>query len=415
MTGIKPLSYIVSILIIAASVFSFVFLNNNFLIRKWNIPLSPPGFLDTRLIGVAAESYAMGYDPLIENPANSISTGQPLNYPKIWYLLFATGMNQSHTNLVGSILVISFFVGLGLFWFSNTFDSLTYIVLSIAVLSSSVMLGIERANIELVLFFILSLALAISYSSSTWALFLFIFASVLKLYPVFGLFYLLKENKKKFWQLFLLSLGLFIVYLLITFADSMKVYATTPKLPGSSFGMHVWWMGLRSRRFFNIQMADQVILLYKILSYIMVFLISAGALFFSFRSAESSHLRQGKYLDSFRVGAGIFIGCYIVISNSDHRLIFLIFTIPQLVSWSYDKARGISLFPFLTLSAMLFSLWSTFIMRFGGRKPTFLLEEFSNWIVFAGLLYLFLTSLPDWFRNYLSWPFSRNRHEATHI
>ncbi len=412
MKNIKTILFIAILLILATSVFSFVFFNNNFLIRKWNLPLCPPGFLDTRLIGVAAESYAMGYDPLVENPANTIFTGQQLNYPKIWYLLFATGFNQSHTNLVGSIFVITFFAGLGLFWFSNKFDNLTYIILSIAVLSSTVMLGIERANIELVIFFILSLALVINYSSSTKALFLFIFASILKLYPVFGLFYLLKENKKKFWLLFLSGLGVFIVYLLVTFADSMRVYATTPKLPGSSFGMHVWWMGLKNRRFFNIQMSEQVILFFQSLSYMMVFLISAAALFFSLRSSKAPRLRQGQYLDPFRVGAGIFIGCYIVISNSDIRLLFLIFTIPQLVSWAYDKKRGISLVPFLSLSAILFSLWSTFIMRFLGRKPTFLLEEFSNWIVLAGLLYLFLSSLPDWFRDYLRQPLSKTKFQS---
>lgn len=407
MTGTKALSFILTILIIAASVFSFVFLNNNFLIRKWNIPLSPPGFLDTRLIGVASESYAQGFDPLVENPANTISTGQQLNYPRIWHLLFLTGMDQSHTNLVGSIFVLMFFVGLGLFWFSNTFDNLTYIILSMATLSSAVMLCIERANIELVLFFILSSALVINYSSSTKALFLFIFAFLLKLYPVFGLFYLLKEHKKKFWLLFLLGLGVFVLYLLITFADSLRVYATTPKLPGSSFGMHVWWMGLKNKRFFNVQMSEQVIFFVKVLSFLMVFLIVAVTLFFSLRNNKADNLRQGKYLDSFRVGAAIFIGCYIVISNGDQRLIFLIFTIPQLVSWSFDKESGKLPVPLITLCAMIFSLWNSFIMRFGGRKPTFLLEEFSNWVILAGLLYLFLASLPDWFSNYIRQPLSR--------
>ncbi|MHA2040083.1 MAG: hypothetical protein ACW98X_27045 [Promethearchaeota archaeon] len=375
MTRIKPLSYIITILIIA--------------------------------ISVASESYAQGFDPLVENPANSISTGQQLNYPKIWHLLFLTGMDQSHTNLAGSIVVFTLFIGLGLFWFLNKFDNLTYIILSLAVLSSAVMLGIERANIELVLFFIISSALVVNYSSSTKALFLFLFASVLKLYPIFGLFYLLKENKKKFWVLFLSAISIFIIYLLFTFADSMRVYATTPKLAGSSFGMNVWWMGLIHRRFFDIHMADSVVLFLRTLSYVMVFLISAGTLFFSLRNNDKDRFRQGEYLDAFRVGAGIYIGCFIVITNSDHRLLFLIFTIPQLVSWFHNRGRGFSLVPLITLSAMIFSLWSTFIMRILGRKMTFVLEEFSNWIVLACLLYLFLASVPDWFSNYLRWPFSR--------
>ena len=85
--------------------------------------------------------------------------------------------------------------------------------------------------------------------------------------------------------------------------------------------------------------------------------------------------------------------------------IFLILAIPQLVAWMYTRARGFSLIPLLTLSAMFLSLWSFFIMRILGRKLTFLLEEFSNWIVLAGLLYLFFASVPDWFKDYLRRPF----------
>ena len=408
MTRIRTLSFIVTISIISASIFSFVFFDNNFLIRKWNMPLSTLGFWDARQMAMAAESHAQGYDPMVENPANP--NGQRFNYPRIWHLLFLTGMDQSHTNFVGSIFVFTFFIGLGLFWFSKKFDNLTYIILSIATLSSAVMLGIERANIELVLFSIVSLALVINYSSSTKAWFLFIFASILKLYPIFGLFYLLKENKKKFWSLFLLGLGTFIAYMLFTFADIIKVCATTPKTVGSSFGMNVWWMGIKHKRFFNIQLSDQVILLFKTLSYIMVFLISAGTLFFSLKNKDKDRFRQGEYLDSFRVGASIYIGSFIVINNIDYRLIFLIFTIPQLVSWLRSRDGRFSKIPLLTLSAILFSLWSTFMMRFLGRNPTFILEEFSNWIVLAGLLYLFFASVPDWFSNYLRWPFSRITH-----
>ena len=408
MTRTKTLSYIVTILIISAAIFSYVFFDSNFLIRKWSIPLSSPGFLDTRLIGVAAESYAQGYDPLLKNPSNTIlANEQQLNYPRIWHLLFLTGMDQSHTNLVGSIIVISFFVGLGLFWFAHEFDDLTYILLTIGVLSSAVMLGIERANIELLLFLIITSALIVNYSSSIKALFIILFASVLKMYPIFGIFYLLKENKNKFWKLFFLGLGVFILYLLITFSDSIKVYETTPKLAGSSFGMNVWWMGLRNNRFFNIQAIDEIVVLLKAISFIMVILVSAAALFFSLKSGSGNRFNNGKYLDSFRIGAGIYIGCFIVITNSDHRLLFLILTIPQIASWLRNSEGTLSRIPLLTLSAMLFSLWSTFIMRFLGRNPTFILEEFSNWIVLAGLLYMFFASSPDWFSNYVRRPLSR--------
>jgi len=58
------------------------------------------------------------------------------------------------------------------------------------------MLGVERSNIELIIFFILSLALTVNYYSSISGLLLLLFASILKIHPVFGFIYLLKEEKE---------------------------------------------------------------------------------------------------------------------------------------------------------------------------------------------------------------------------
>lgn len=392
------------ILILAVSIFSYVFFDNNFFIKQWNIALDPPGFRDSRQFTWASEAHALGYDPLIENPVNP--RGHQLNYPRIWHLLFTLGINESHTNILGTVVVILFFIGVGIFWFSKKFDNLTYVLLSLAILSPPVMLGIERSNIELVLFSILALALTINYYTSISALFLFIFASILKVYPVFGFVYLLKESKKRFWLLFLSASGVFILYALLSFNDFIQVYKTTPKLVGSSFGIHVWWMGLRHPRFLGLPISDNFALFLKVCSYVLVFLILSSALFFSMCLKNSRTYEQSQHLDSFRVGAGIYIGCFLLMNTHDYRLIFLIFTIPQLAEWLRNKEKGASFIPLITLLAMVFSLWSFFVMRFLGTKLTFLLEEFSNWIVLSGLLYLFLASVPDWLRNYLSRPFS---------
>ena len=405
MTRTRLLLFISTILLITVSISLFVFLDNDFMIRKWNIPFAYGGFLDSRQLAWASESFAQGYDPLIENPNNP--AGHQLNYPRIWHLLFAFGINESHTNLIGSIVVILFFIGIGIFWFSRKFDNFTYLILSIVILSPAVMLGIERSNIELILFFILSLALTINYRSSISALSLFIFASILKLYPVFGFIYLLKENKKRFWILFISALGIFFIYAALSFNDFIRVYSTTPKLVGSSFGINIWWMGLRHGRFFNLPLSDSLALSLKIFSYVTALLTLAVTLFLSMRNKENRLLSEAQYIDAFRVGAGIYIGCFLLMNTHDYRMIFLIFTIPQIVAWLREKKRDISLVSKTTLAAMMFSLWSFFVMHFLGRKITFAMEEFSNWIMLAGMLYLFFASLPEWFRNYLRRPSSR--------
>ncbi|HDH13031.1 MAG TPA: hypothetical protein ENG83_12680 [Nitrospirae bacterium] len=403
MNRTRLLLFAVTILILAAAIFTSIIFEDVSLIKRWNIPACPPSFLDSRQIGMASESYALGYDPLVENPVNP--TKEQLAYPRIWHLLFALGIDQSHTNLIGTVFVILFFIGIGMFWFSKKFDTLTYIILSIAILSPPVMLGIERGNIELVMFFILSLALLINYYSTIASLFVFVFAAILKLYPVFGFAYLLKENKRRFLMLFLPALGVFIIYILLTLDDIKQIYLVTPKFAGSSFGLNVWWMGLRHPRYFNLQISDNGILFLQIISYIAVFLIIACALFFSLRNKDINRFRQGRHLDAFRVGAAIYIGSYITTNNFDYRLMFLIFTIPQIVAWLRDKERGYSLVPLITLAAMLFSLWSFLVMRYAGMKSAFLMEEFCNWIVLYGLIYLFTASVPDWLGDYLRRPF----------
>ncbi len=399
--------FILTIIFLAVTIFSYVFFDNNFSIRQWNLPLSPPGFHDSRQFAWASESFAMGYDPLIENPQNP--RGHQLNYPRIWQLPFHLGINESHTNIIGTIVVIIFFVGMGLFWFSRKFDNLTYLMLFILFLSPAVMLGVERSNIELILFSVLSLAILVNYHSSIPALLIFIFASILKLYPVFGFIYLLKENKKRFWRLFLSALGVFIVYGIISLNDFKQVFETTPKLVNSSFGMHVWWLGLRNGRIFAIPLSESVMTFFTVFSYIISLLVVGATLFFGIRDKCPKRYMSGEHLDAFRVGAGIFIACFLLMNTHDYRLIFLIFTAPQLVAWMRDKAGNLSFVPLITLVSIAISMWNAFIMRFLGRKITFTIEEICNWIILTGLLYMLFASVPDWFKDYLRKPFFQQK------
>jgi hypothetical protein len=415
MNGRKVLLLLLVVFIII--IFLSIFSGYESIWKIWNIPSCPPSFLDAYVLTYAAESYALGFDPIYNNPQHPLGVNS--NYPRIWHFLFALGINRNHAIIIGSIFVILFFIGLFIFLLSKKFDNLTNYILAIVIFSPSVILGIERANNDLLIFFLVSLALVISYYSDIKALFFFLFAAILKLYPAFGLIYLLKENKRRFWILLLLALSVLTFYVIFSLDDLIQVYKSTPQLVGSSFGINVWWKGLRHSRFLALPVSDSLMHLLKVSSYILAFLIISTTLFFSSRQNKYELFRGGEYIDAFRVGAAIYIGCFLIINSHDYRLIFLIFTIPQIVAWLRNsikdisafrgKEKGILLVPLITLLAMIFSLWSFFIMRFLGRKITFLMEEFSNWIILTGLLFLFFSSLPDWFSNYLYRPFSLMR------
>lgn len=116
--------------------------------RLWNIPVMSPPFADLRVITHGADSVARGLDPLISNPGDP--WGRPLNYPRIWQSLYSVGVNKSHTVLLGLGIILSFLAGVVMILpnASNMTASLVFCALA----SPAVLLGIERANIDLFIF-----------------------------------------------------------------------------------------------------------------------------------------------------------------------------------------------------------------------------------------------------------------------
>ena len=95
------------------------------------------------------------------------------------------------------------------------------------------------------------------------------------------------------------------------------------------------------------------------------------------------------YLSSFRLGAGIYIGTFLLGNNWDYRLIFLLFTLPQLLDWV--KRNKMAKYTLLAVLITFIHLWLVLIFPFA-----YFLDEFANWFVFAGLFYLVIVSLPGW-------------------
>jgi hypothetical protein len=391
--------FLFTITIPAAAVFLSAFADINRPLHQWHIAEGPGRFYDTRQFAMGAESYYQGYDPLIENPAND--RGQRLTYPRIWHVLFPLVVDQSRTNIMGSIVVIIFFIGLGIFWFSTKFDNLTYFILSVITLSPPVMLGIERANNELIIFFILSLALTVDYYSRIGGLSLFLFASILKFQPVLGFIYLIKEEKRKFWILFLSALGLFALYMYWIKDDLHYVFTAISQGVSSSYGINVWWKAIGHRRYFNLPLSESTQMIFHVLSYILAATIIIVTLYLSIRQKNNETCRQSRYIDAFRVGAAIYTGSFLLLTNNDYRLVFMIFTVPQLVDWMRNKEHPLAFASRITMSVMVLSLWSNLIMRYLGRKTSFVIEVPANWVMFAGLLYLLFSSHPSWLSDYV--------------
>jgi len=394
-------SYLKSFSIIALIVLlfslAFYFYGYEATWQLWNIHTMSPYFADVRTITHGAESYAQGFDPLYENPEDPWQ--RKLAYPRIWQGLFSLGLNSSHSIAMGIAWLSAFLVGIGLFL--KDADNKTLFFVFILVLSPATLLGIERGTLDLLMFFILTLAiLAIQRSYLLSAVFIFT-GYVLKLFPIFAWILFIKGERTKF---IISTLGAFVLvglYIAFNYDDFKFIWSYVPRSTDISFGRNVFWMAVA-------QSNETVAFVAKMFSLVVIAIAFGLAYFDPFKSKTKAMIgnknNEQLYQDAFRVGATLYIYIFLLFGNSwDYRLMFLIFTVPQLLKWSggieNTETRLIKNISKLALMTMILSFWYLIIVKlFGfipyGKKIAFIWDEINNWLVFITLLYLLFWSLP---------------------
>jgi hypothetical protein len=358
--------------------------------RYWNIPTVQPAFVDLRILTAGSESNELGYNPDLENPRDPF--GRRFNLPAVWHLFFHLGLDQSDTSWLASILIGAFLAGLALFSWNLPLPAGLLVLL--AALSPPVMLAFERGNVELLIFFLFALALSLRSEAASGLLAL---AAMLKIFPIFGLTALLRLPKNLFFRWSAGVVIAFILYVALTFENFRRIFGNTEKGFDLSYGALT--LGLYA---LQAGAARPTYITVTVVSCLAVFGLLVLALGMVNRRAGGLPAQEPRQLDAFRLGAGIYLGTFLLGSNWDYRLMFLLFTLPQLLEW----ARQVKLAQF-TLAAVGISLGYLWLLRL--TPLAYFLDEFANWLVFAGLLYLFLASAPDWLRGEIRSFFERRR------
>ena len=351
----------------------------------WDVPAMTPYLMDARVITAGAEAHALGYDPLIDNPGFA-----RMNYPRIWQLLFHLGINQSDTVYFGLVFAALFFCGV--FLISENIDPPTAFLMTLGVFSPAVLLGLERGNNDLSIFFLLALAVALIGRFRVSAALVVGFAFLLKLYPVFALAMFLRESKKAFLVLMASSIAACGIYAAVMFHELMQIRSATPRPSAGAYGIDVLWTDLTTHHFLHAAPAI------RIASYAVVVVVGVFSFLYARRGGATSAFDG--HIDSFRVGAATYIGTFLIGGNWDYRLMFLLFVIPQLVCWTQLARKSIKHVAVATLSCVMISLWSKLAAGPHGHSPhiSFLFGQFSEWLVFFGLIFLFICSLPSWLK-----------------
>ena len=360
--------------------------------RTWSslgiYPLSPY-FSDARVITASAESHALGFDPMVYNPRHP--SGELMDYPRIWQLLFHLGIDQKDTIYFEAAFVSLFF--LGIFIFVGEINQAIAVALACGIFSPAVLLGIERGDNDLVIFFVLALSLMVIRKSTAASAGVIAFAFILKLFPVFAAAVFFKEDRRRFFK-FLTGSILFVgTYCILLRNEIGAVRAAVSTTDWDSYGIAVNWL--------EMERLIHHPLLSRLVCYAVIGALIILCVLLPVRPRKSQDVAADEmHIDAFRMGASIYVGTYLLGSNFDYRLMFLLFTIPQLTQWLSNSDSWLRRAARITFACTLYSLWSIFLSRVlnavSAAWVQLLVDALAKAVLAGGLTYLFVYSAPQW-------------------
>ena len=368
------------------------------------VPMSLP-YGDYKVIASAIQYYEVGGNPY--ETGRFDFAGRKYNYPSYWLKMPFLGFENHNLKYVYIVFATLFSLGLGLvFWCDKNTAWYGYLPF---IFSPPVFLALERCNYELVVFFLVVLAIwtclrSSGYASSWIGGSILLFATVLKVFPVFGFFIFVRSS----WKRTLIFLAPFAVLSAVYFVYSRPylklVHENTPWSQFLSFGINVIplnvskWISEESEMLpvYLLAVAWLIAAVFNLSGYF----LGKKALFPEGVDAYDAYL--------FRGAAAIYISVYLMGSNFDYRLIFLIPTLPfifrmlrenQTSRWSYMLYLVMMVSAFWLSEANLLWRYHTFY-----RSTVLLINELCCWGLLLQCIILQFKLLPEFVKEIIYRP-----------
>lgn len=392
--------FLIAAVILIWLLIGYSFLNYGYIKtwKLWHIPALLPPFLDFRLIPGSAETFRMGIDPALDNPGDPAH--RIFNYPKIWTLFFYTGITEDDTIWVSITMLILFF--LSVMFLPGKLRIRDAIIMLFVIFAPASMLLYERGNVDLIIFAICASAVMASESFPGLTTGILAFGAVVKMFPFFGLSVLLKKSQGTFFRAFLIVFAILVAYMILTFDSVIGSWTLTMRGVDNSYGANVFFdqfaplINQYLPRFFS-----------KVLPIFLALILFILCFLKGCKTVERPPVLSQRNLDSFRMGASIFAGTFLLGNNWDYRLAFLIFLVPQLSQWIQLPLNKHRLASLIALTTAILSGWYMLIKFYMERelgdqffKTIFIMDELINWLLAATLMYLLAASAPDWLRKF---------------
>lgn len=294
-----------------------------------------PGFLflDMHCLCAAVEANALGMPVFGGNMFDYIGRGH--NYPATWFVLEYLGANRDTELMWGWATNTLFIIGFTLLLRPTTWGQL--LIFLLLAFSPPIILGIERANIDLIVWLIAVGGVALMAKKEMgWIIVgaVLVYASVtLKVYPavaVLAFLPLLVERPRFALIGMVVFTAAVVAFGLSHLGVLQKINATAPD--------PLLWYSINSDEIFRLAQLSPSIA--DLLAKGIIVLIVVVSLFVTARMKDADYLPDNKALVmQFLMGAGVLVFCYFMRGSYSYRLIFIAPCIPFLLA-AYQIAQA---------------------------------------------------------------------------
>jgi hypothetical protein len=312
----KPHSlFIILIILVVFFIIEFGWIETWFFLR---VPAMLPPHYDLRFYQYGAAAIEYGYNPLKYGPAPWINILIQTNsqIPEYFLTQFKIAnyfklYNENYFLIFANITIIAY---LSCCYKIITLHKNSYWVL-ILFFSSGPLLGIERTNNDLIIFFFLYWS---AIFPNTFGAILNLLATTIEFWPALAGVSFIKKKIK----LYLVSLLLiFCIY------NLKSINTLSPEITAGQISF-----GSKTVQSFILSNFPSLEIKYFYINFLLIFLTLTTLFTKKFRYLNIEFKKEHSELEQrlFLMGAIIYCGLFMIASNYDYKLIFLIFCVPYL-------------------------------------------------------------------------------------
>jgi hypothetical protein len=345
-------------------------------------PLQPP-FADMHVINDYAACAWKGVDAYSLQHACS---GANFNIPPTWLWVGFLGVDGSDSSwlsvaIIFATVIVMVLLLQGRSWYHG-------VIALGAIISPSVMMGVERGNLDLLILALVGSA-ALIYEEQrlgrAYGAIAFLGVGIaLKLFPMFCISLIARFSKQTF-IFACITATLSLIYLALAIDYVFLIRRNVPTTFVLSYGYKTIFLGMDHMRgeagLSPIGLANTWV---PAATAAVVLICAATVAMYSFRDRrEFCSIDKSAAGTAFLFGAGIYCGTYLLGTNFIYRLMFLLLCVPQLLDWQVRIAechKSAGLAELGLFATVLGVLWLN--GNANGHSTFLLLPQLLDWFLF---------------------------------